>query len=62
MTTRKMVLTHPVDLTCLDTLEPGQRRRRVLMTKGVYQVETILEKRVTNGKTMFKIKWEGFDH
>ena len=32
------------------------------MTKGLYQVEAILEKRVTNGKTMFKIKWEGFDH
>ena len=31
------------------------------MTKGLYQVEAILEKRVTNGKTMFKIKWKGFD-
>ena len=49
------------DTYCLDSLEPGQRRRRVLMTKGVYQVEAIPEKRVTNGETMFKIKWKGFD-
>jgi hypothetical protein len=28
--------------------------------KDLYSVEAILEKRVTNGKTMFLIKWEGF--